>query len=364
MTPAQELALLQATAAGLDDEIRQAFAELVRLIQAGTEPREAVAQVMASFQGEMADTMATALSGILGQAVGGAEVMAMQVGAVQLSRKLWAEGLAVSETVEGLVRRHADGFLDARRLALELFEGYAFREPGAEPLQFNTSNPRLPKYLREALMPDEAVRSQIARAFARLQVDGLATGPLRAAYQQVLDALDGIEDAAGAKLLKKRLDVAFYERMRYFAARIARTELHRAYAYAEAQRLMNDADVEYLQVRRVPGGQPCICTLFAGRDLYGLGAGVYPKALCPLPPYHPFCQCVTSPRLDLTGKKSKPRDPNGDQYFLNRLQPMTAARVMGSQAKRDRVLTGAATPEQVVNAGRDLLYHVKTVGQG
>ena len=52
MTPAQELALLQATAAGLDDEIRQAFAELVRLIQAGTEPREAVAQVMA-YSGQL-----------------------------------------------------------------------------------------------------------------------------------------------------------------------------------------------------------------------------------------------------------------------------------------------------------------------
>lgn len=362
MTAEQERALLEATAAGLDDALRDAFREVVSLIQAGAAPRDAVQIVMESFQGEMAQTMATALSGILQTAVGTAEVMALEVGAVQLSRKLYAEGLAVSEAVQGAVTRHARGFLDARSLALQLFEGYGFREPGTEPLQFNKSNPLLPRYMREALLGDDAVRESMARAFAGLQVDNLKTTALRAAYQQVIDALQEMEiNGAGADLLEKRIEVAFYERMRYFAARIARTELHRAYAESEAGRLMDDADVEFLEVRRAPGGTACICTLFAGRDLYGIGPGVYPKAVCPLPPFHPFCRCVTSPRLDLTGSRAAEREPDGDAYFLRRLDPSIAARVMGSQSKRDAVLRGL-TPEQVVNAGRDPIYRVKVVG--
>jgi hypothetical protein len=363
VTPEQERALLESTVAGLDDELRAARDRIIALIAGGMAAREAIESVMEGFRGEMAETMATALSGILGQAVGTAAVLQMEVGAVVLSAKLYNEGRNVSQVVEGIVRRHAAGFHDARQLALSLFEGYAFRSPDAEPLQFNPREPRLPKYLREALAGDAATAAELKRAFAGLQVDGLSTQALRAGYQQALEALDIMEATGkGAELLAKRINIAWYERMRYFAARIARTELHRAYAEREALLLMDDEDVEFVQVRRAPGGPVCICTLFAGRDLYGLGPGVYPKAQAPLPPYHPHCRCVTSPRLDLTGRKAKPRDERGDAYFLNRLQPMQAARVMGSQAKRDRVTSCAATPEQVVNAGRDVAYHVRPLG--
>jgi type IV secretory pathway VirB2 component (pilin) len=88
VTPQQELALLNATVAGLDDELRAAFEELVSLIQGGMAPREAVQQIMDSFQGAMAETMAVAMSGILAQSVGTGDVMELKVGAVSLSRKL------------------------------------------------------------------------------------------------------------------------------------------------------------------------------------------------------------------------------------------------------------------------------------
>jgi hypothetical protein len=263
--------------------------------------------------------------------------------------------------VQSVVTRHAQGFLDARRLALQLFEGYGFRLPDAEPLQFNPSNPRLPEYLRRALLSDPSMRDGIERALARLQVDNLTTSALRAAYSEALAALDALEKGAGPRLLEKRLEVAFFERMRYFAARIARTELHRIYSDAEAQRLMDDTDLEFVQIRRAPGGTVCICSLMAGRDVYGLGPGVYPKALAPKPPYHPHCRCVMSPRLDLTGRKAKDADPDADRYFLKRLDAPIAARVMGSQARRDMVLRGTSA-EEVANSGRDPLYHIQTVG--
>lgn len=361
MTPAEERALVDAAAAGVDAEVRDAYRELVDLIRNGAAPRDAVQQVMESFQGQYAAIMAEALSAIVGQSVGAASIVALEVGGVALSRHLYSQAQTVSAEVQGLVERHVAGFQDARTLALRLFEGYGFRQPGEEPLQFNRRNDTLPRYMREALLTDDDLAGQLQRMMARLQVDNLSTDALRAAYADVLRALDALEDGAGRKVLDKRIEVAFYERMRYFSVRIARTELHRAYAEREARLLLDDDDVEYVQIRRAPGGEACICSLFAGRDLYGLGPGVYPKRNAPLPPFHPHCRCVTSPRLDLTGRKAGERDPEGDRYFLRSLDGPLAARVVGSRGKLDAVLKGQS-PESIVNSGRDPLYHVRTVG--
>ena len=364
MTPEQVRAIEEAAAAGLVIELQRAYASIVAAIRAGTPPRDAVQAAMDAFTGEMAATMSAALSAVLQDSVGRSEVMAMQVGQVALSRRLYAEAATAGQAVEGAVRRHVLGFQDSRNLARDLFEGYSFRPPEAEPIRFNRANPMLPRYMREALMTDDRVAGDLARAFARLQVNGLRTGALRAAYADVLRAIDAVQAGAGDELLQKRITVAFYERMRYFAERISRTELHRAYAEREAEILMSDRDVEFVQVRRVPGrSTPCICSLMSGRDLYGMGPGVYPKARAPKPPFHPFCQCSLSPRLDLTGRTAKPMDEDGDAYFLSRLGEGVAGRVMGSAAKADEVLAGKPAMD-VVNRGRDPLYHVRLIRSG
>lgn len=290
MTPEQEQAIIAVAEAGLDAALAASFERLMALIRDGTPPREAVQTVMDAFTGTMAETLATALSGLLGAAVGTAEVLRMDVGLIPLSRKLYAQAQTTSDVVAGIVRRHAQGFLDARGLALELFEGYAFRPPEAEPLKMAPSNPRLPQYMREALLSDDGLAGDMQRAFARIQARGLTTGALNAAYNELLDTLDTLEAGKGSALLERRMRVAFFERMRYFANRIATTELHRAYALAEARRILDDQDVDFVQIRRAPGQQEaCICDLYAGRDQWGKGPGVYPKARAPVPPYHPHC---------------------------------------------------------------------------
>jgi hypothetical protein len=359
MTPEQERELLDEVADDIDGQARTALARIVGLIRDGVPPRDAVDQVMATLVAAVTATISAALSAI----VGTASEVAIQVGAVQLSHRLYAEAQAASVAVQGIVRRHAAGFQDARALARELFEGYAFRAADAEPIRLAADNPRLPKYLREALLPDRGVGDDLARAFAKIQVADLKTDALRAAYSELLEAIERVEKGAGQALLEKRLEVAFFERMRYFAQRIAQTELHRAYAQREARLIIDDQAVEFVQVRRAPGRRlPCICALLTGRDLYGLGAGVYPKLDAPVPPYHPFCRCVMSPRLDLSGRQAAPRDEDADAYFLRRLDAPIAARVMGSQAKRDRVLAGD-TAEAVANASRDPLYWIKRAAE-
>lgn len=290
MTPEEELAILASTAAGIEDSLQDAFAEMLALIAGGMTAKEAVAQVMEGFTGDMAAVMAQALSQVTGESVTSAQALKLEVGPMALSSRLYAESLSVGQMAQGIVDRHLQGYADARKLALELFEGYNFKPQNAEPLQFNASNDKLPKYLREVLMVEEVIRQQISAAFAKIQVDGLSTGGLKAAYSGLLDAITGIEEGVGSNVVDKRLEIAFYERMRYFAQRIAQTEIHRAYAKREASIIMADPDIEFVQIRRAPGKQlPCICVLYTGRDQYGLGPGVYPKALAPLPPFHPYC---------------------------------------------------------------------------
>lgn len=359
MTPEQERAEIDDAVKSIEAELRAAQARLMQLILAGDDPREAVAVVIASFSGEMEQTLREAFAAILRDAAGSASDVPFVIGQVSLSTKLYAEAVATGEVVRGIVQRQTRGFMDARSLALQLFEGYGFRDPEAEPLKLTPTNDRLPKYLREALLSDADIAGDMQRAFARIQVDGLSSQALRAAYTDLLNAIEGLESGAGRALLMRKVEIAFFERMRYFASRIARTELHRAYAEREARLIMDDVDVEFVQVLRAPGRQqPCICVLFTGRDLYGLGPGVYPKRQAPLPPYHPFCMCVMSPRLDLTGREVPNRDEGGDAYFLNRLGESTAGRIMGSQAKADEVRRGR-TAEDVANAGRNPAYRVK-----
>jgi len=290
MTPTEQQKLLASLGADVEAEVLAAYNRAMELMRRGTAPRDAIQQVMDNFTGEYAGLMSEALSAVLQQSVGTASVLAIQVGQVSLSRRLYAEAQDVSNVVQGIVQRHVAGMQDARRLALELFEGYNFRDPAAEPLQINRRNRDLPRYLREVILTDDRLEREVAKAMAKIQVDDLTTPALRAAYSGVLEALDDLTDGVARDVLEKRLKVAFFERVRYFAERIARTELHKAYAEREASILLDDEEIEYVQVRRSRTGKdPCICSLITGRDQYGLGTGVYPKAVAPNPPFHPFC---------------------------------------------------------------------------
>lgn len=360
MTPAQEAALIAVAIAGLDDALREAYRRLLDLIKEGAPPRDAVQVVLEPFEGAMGEVMATAFSAILAESVGSASVMAMQVGPVTLSARLFAEAGVAGQVVQGIVERHVRGFQDARTLALQLFEGYAFRDPGAEPLAINPRNDALPRYLQQALATDSGLAGQIERALARLQADDLGTQALRSAYRGVLDALAEIEAGAGSELLQRRLNVAFFERMRFFSRRIAETELHRAFAQRQAVELLDDADVEWVQWRMSPAHpRPDICDYLASVNGYGLGPGVYPKRAAPVAPAHPFCRCVLSPRLDLTGRRGR-EVPGADQAVFRGMGLNEAAQVAGSRDKLDQVLRGA-DPVVVHNERIDPAYRVRTV---
>lgn len=360
MTPEEQYRLLRGTSREIDEAVEKAFESLMRKIRAGEDPRDAVRAVMDSFTGEYAEIYAAGLSVVIGESIGSAAALSRQVGRITLSQRFYAQAEATSVVVQSVVQRHVQGFQQSRELALDLFEGYEFRDE--EVIVMDRRNQELPRYMREALLDDPAITNGFRRAFARIQVENLRTPELRAAYRQLLQEIDSIELGAGDEHLARKLRVAFYERMRYFAKRIAETELHRAYAEADAREILADDEIQYVQWRLSPM-HPVedICDYFAGLDRYGLGPGVYPKELAPVAPAHPFCKCVLSPRLDLTGMQPTLID-DAEQKFFAQWSPDNQRRIAGSNAKLERIRRGESAWD-VHNSRIEPEYQVKRAGQ-
>jgi hypothetical protein len=88
---------------------------------------------------------------------------------------------------------------------------------------------------------------------------------------------------------------------------------------------------------------------------------VWGRADAPKPPFHPHCYCLLSPVINLINPKPK-FNPKAERKFLNALPANEARQVAGSMEKRDRILAGKATMEEVYNEGKDELYRWKRAG--
>ena len=344
----------------IDARLARAWQQFIAQIQAGAAPREALAAVMRSFPRAQAQIMAQAMSDLLGRAVGTEAVGRLRVGVagVTLSGALWADVEATGKVVANIIQRHARGWADARALALEMFEGYGYRP--REALRLAPQNHALPKYLRTELLTDTGLRGELERFFARGRASTRKTAPLRQSY---LDALDAIEAGRGQAVLARKLEIAGLEKLRYNAQRIARTELARAHECARALELQARDDVQFVQVRMSRAHPaPDICDYHASIDRYGLGKGVYPKHLAPVPPYHPHCLCVLAPRIDFDEDQKWRERPDAGRDWLARQDPHHAARIAGSRDKRDAILQGRADLLDLYNRAQPERYRTRNVG--
>lgn len=250
-------------------------------------PREAIAAAQAKFSGAFAAELAQAFSDLLQASIGTAQVLAMPVGEITLSARLYAHAQQVTNEVAALVREHARGITQARELSRRLYDGYDPKDGIQRPLE-GTARGELPKALR-TLTEDMPARRELTtlQVAGQQQAARLKSQALRAAY---LESFKAWEDGAGQEALKKRLQVAQREKNRFLADRIAQTELSRAHQTEVAGLLMDDTETTVVQVRLNPAHPKTdICDLHGRADLWGLGPGNYPKAEAPVPPYHPFC---------------------------------------------------------------------------
>jgi hypothetical protein len=349
-------ALLEFVAAAVRNNSRASHDTLISLLQSGAIPNDAVWKALRQFEGDFYETLADAYGKVLGVSMGVQKIRSLPVSGLALSTQLYDHQRAISDEVLGIVKRHAQGMHDARSLAMDIYEGYGFKD--RDPLKLSPTNQKLPRYLREVLR-DKGLRADFARVIAKGQVSTLRTPALRAAYMQAIDSFGKV---AGKKRLERVLDVAYQERMRYFASRISQTELSRAHADEKAREFMGEQSLTVLQWR-MSGTHPKtdICDMHSSLDKYGIGAGCYPKELAPKPPAHPFCRCKLVPRWDLSSALAKDR-AKAEQAFLINAGDTDGAKIMGSRAKWTEAKTGKSSVEEILNRNKDALYHLKRVG--
>lgn len=325
----------------------------------GADVRQVIEAAQAEFGGAFADALAQAFGELLQRSITSTEVRALPVGGMSLSRRLYLHTLQTTARVAALIREHAKGVLQARDLALQLYDGYDPAAGVLRPLE-GAARADLPQALR-ALTEDSAARRELTALMVQGQKQAarLKSEPLRAAY---LEAIDAWKSGAGQDALRRRLEVAQKEKNRFFADRIAQTELHRAHQAQVAREIMDDDLTTVVQVRMNPTHpRTDICDLHATSDLWGLGPGCYPKEKAPVSPYHPFCRCrlKIKPALDA---RDAVRAPNGEASFLRLLGEQKAAEVMGSRERAAAVLSGRPARD-VIDAGVPAQYRLSTLEQ-
>lgn len=264
----------------------------------------------------------------------------------------WAEdGLKLSErTTKGanLVRNWAARTIakairngdTAQGLTKRLYDGFDFKG-GKEILPAQD----IPRYLRDLVNAgrkvdgyDAEYRNLLRRARSALERN--EAGPLKAAYEEIIRAVE----TRSEKAIDKAVYVATQENTRYYARRIARTELQRAYQDGEFAQWTNDDDVVAFQWRTSSKHSDCdICDLYKEADLYGLGKGVFPKDKVPSLPLHPHCMCYLKPIMQgaeiLQGKTERNRVEQGGREYIDALSKRQREQLLGVNGSKD-VLTG------------------------
>jgi len=350
--PEQEQAQLDALAIAIRQRAEQAFEEMLQRIRDGETPRAAIDAVTAAFAGMYFAELSSAFSAVLQKNIGISEIKAWPVGDIDLSSRLYRHLDEVNAVTRTLIANHAKGFVQARDLAMQIYEGYGFKD---DPLVVMD---KLPRYLREAL-EDPAVSQGFAQIVGRIRASNLKTPALKASYLQAIDAL---EAGAGENRIKRLVKVAWFERNRYLANRIAQTELHRAYSNQVAQEIMDDSEVVWVKVqmsRTHP--RVDICDYHSGLNAWGQGPGVYPKAKAPKPPYHPFCRCVLVGRYDIDADAQQRENPNVAQSFMQGKSDYDQRLIAGSRERLNRFRDGESL-EAIYNGSTKSQYRWKTVG--
>ena len=336
----------------------KAYSDMIGLILVEKlPPREAIAAAIAAWEPAYYEVLSKAFSDTLQKSVGVDEIKAYRVGKVNLSAKLYKDAAIVTRDVENIIQKHAQGWQDVKKLSLDLFDGYA---PIAEPIKWDTRNTGIAKSVRDAVLSDHPSKSAIIKITKRY-ADSLKTPALRAAY---MEALDAAENGIGGHRLKNKLDVAFNEKMRYQANRIAQTEMQKVWQNAQLEEIQDDPEITAVQFKMSSThAVEDICDVYARQDKYGLGVGMYPVGKAPVPPLHPFCRCRLVTKRAVDGTKGV-EIQDSERRFLQviaKKNAQLAGRIAGSQSKLKSILKGSDFTE-VQNASRDPVHAIRQVG--
>ena len=252
-----------------------------------------------------------------------------------LSEKLHGVGVkmrgAIVSTLQEQMRRNKTWTEAARAL----YDGYG--DDGQNVYNGGKdiiSRQDLPKYLQKVRVATGndlqalAEQRQAIDNINRLAKNGAPNKALQAAYNKLLEAVQ----KGNEKAIEKAVEVAVNEKSRYVAERITRTEMARAWADGFIAKIKDDADIVAVKFK-LSSRHPVfdICDMYLKADMYGLGAGIYPKDKLPPLPVHPHCLCryveVIEGEVDMQQQRDQVQEA-GDKW-LNSLPESRRAQVLG-----------------------------------
>lgn len=301
----------------------QVAKETAAAIQSGTSAAQAVSTAMdrvgmaQAVRGNVAEAVVQSLcigSGIWPKVEGHADIGRLKDIALQhtwddsgmtLSTRLHGTNAAMRADIVGAVNSLVQSKDNAWQASRKIYDGYGLggainrAKLSDLPGDLTTLLERAQGTLAPESLADLKLRAKQLSAYA----DRLATGPLRASYQQFASRLEKGLTMGLDKLVK----TATEEKARYHADRILRTEAARAWGQGFAKQCADDPDVigwrwETSSAHKIFD----ICDFHARADLYGMGPGVYPKAHHPSYPAHPHCLCNAS--MVFKGEAPAPSD--------------------------------------------------------
>ncbi|WP_281950268.1 hypothetical protein [Nitrosophilus kaiyonis] len=207
----------------------------------------------------------------------------------KLSDVLYANAKEAVKRASYIIKEHIRSKKTIGELARKLYEGYGFRDKEIIEVQ-----KRLPKYLQKELNNPNAQRKLLKK------INKLKTSPLRASYTQLLEELE----KQNKKALDKVFKTAVEEKARFYANRIAQTEIFRAKNWQNAVEYFEDDEVEFVKYEMSSyHPKKDICDFYANLNI-GYGKGIVPKSEMRTLPLHPFCRCKYIPYY-LTSKQKE-----------------------------------------------------------
>lgn len=332
-------------------EAKKAVKYLMRLLAKGVKTEAAITEVQQRYPNlstlpELQPALVEAAAyayGIVPSALTTAQVKLMgeqlagkwDESGMTLSEKLHGVGVkmrgAIVSTLQEQMRRNKTWTEAARAL----YDGYG--EDGQNVYNGGKdiiSRQDLPKYLQKVRLATGndlqalAEQRQVIEKINRLARNGAPNKALQAAYNELMEAVQ----KGNEKAIEKAVEVAINEKSRYVAERITRTEMARAWADGFIAKMKKDADIVAVKFK-LSSRHPVfdICDMYAKADMYGLGAGIYPKDKLPPLPVHPHCLCryveVIEGEVDMQQQRDQVREA-GDKW-LNSLPESRRAQVLG-----------------------------------
>jgi len=207
-------------------------------------------------------------------------------------------------------------------LALDLYEGYGYgtkvvfgkrikgKNGGFQDLNLvkkQEVNKQLEALAQAKINGKKLPNVDKITAKMRRYINQRRTSPLRAAYNELLDAVE----KGSKQKLDEAMRTAIEEKTRFFAKRIAYTETERAAHLGRMTRVANDPLCVGFRFKLSPLHEIYdICDIIA-RSNCGLGEGVYSKKNAPVLPIHPFGQSRLMPIYGADQMEQSNADING-----------------------------------------------------